>query len=221
MIALPRPPAYWGAEPIFGLPAGEVAEGDGQVPPSGSSANASASSGRTSRVMPVVPRAGPGALDRGGGRLRRGLGGRVGDAAASVADRLERQGRGLVGRFERDRKAAPDLAPELFLSLRFTTDGDHRSGMATSIPGIVTSVPEPQPKVVHLRAGIGGHLRSESVVTFDWNRWSPCPGIRSPGSFQRTDHRQRRSPRPVGEGRRFVEGNDGGGDVPMSPWGAR
>jgi len=44
-------------------------------------------------------------------------------------------------------------------------------GMATTIPGMVTTLPGGQLEVVT--------FTPESVVTFDWNGWSPCPGIRT------------------------------------------
>src|SRR5260370_29591380 len=86
---------------------------------------------------------------------------------------------------ERPRMPELEPAPELSLLLRFTTDGDQRSGDGDQHSGERDHPSGDRDQHSgnsaqsgHLRAGIGGHLRSESVVTFDWNRWSRCPGIR-------------------------------------------
>src|SRR5438093_270016 len=47
------------------------------------------------------------------------------------------------------------------------------------IPACCPPIPKTRKSGQH-RLGIPGQLPSEQVDNFDWNRWTTCPGIRTP-----------------------------------------
>src|ERR1700726_2027377 len=78
---------------------------------------------------------------------------------------------------ERPRMPEAEPTPELLVSLELTTDGDHHSGEGDRHSGDGDHHSGAPPQSGRLQTGISGRLRSESVVAFDWNGWSPSTGI--------------------------------------------
>src|ERR1700724_752259 len=78
---------------------------------------------------------------------------------------------------ERPRMPEAEPTPELLVSLELTTDGAHHSGEGDRHSGDGDHHSGAPPQSGRLQIGISGRLRSESVVAFDWNGWSPSTGI--------------------------------------------